>query len=210
MKVRIDRVLTSMWAKTLFRWAVIVALAPLFSGCASHYVDTALSEILPEKIKKVETPKPAQLLFDFQTKGVSNATVTEHFKQQVTTLTQSSGLFSQISTLPVNGAAILNIVINNVPLTDGAFGKGFVTGLTFGLAGNTVTDGYVCTITYLSDAGPQKIVKTVRHAIHTTVGAQGAPIKAEPSPTAKDAVEKMIRQIVMNGLNELALDPNFR
>lgn len=195
-------------AKASIRWGIVLVLMPLFAGCASHYVDTALKDIPPDQVKKVEVPRPMQLLFDFQTKGVSNARATEMLKPQVTTLVQDSGLFSQATALPVETGGVLNIVINNVPLTDDAAARGFVTGLTFGLAGNTVTDGYICTMTYL--LGGQKIVKTVRHAIHTTLGAQGAPVKAEASPTIRDAIDKMIRQIVLNGLNDLSNDPAFR
>jgi hypothetical protein len=191
-----------------FGLAVIMLLST--SGCASYYVDTALKDVPPEKMKKVENPKPVQLLFEFQTRGATNPRATESLKTKVTDIVKKSGLFSQVDTAPVNNGAILSIVVNNVPLTDNAAAKGFATGLSFGLAGNTVTDGYICTVDYIADANTPKISKTVRHAIHTTVGNTSAPPNAVKSDSIQDAVNTMLRQIVTNSLNDVANDPAFK
>lgn len=194
----------------MFCMSVGILIVLNLTGCASFYVDTALKDVKPEQIKKAANPQPVQLLFEFQTKNATNARATELLKKRVADLAQNSGLFSQVSDAPVANGAILNIVINNVPLTDNAFGKGFATGLTFGLAGNTVTDGYVCNVDYIAGNGQPKISKSVRHAIHTVMGAQGAPAGAEKSEGIEDAVNKMLRQIVNYGLNEVATDPSFK
>jgi hypothetical protein len=180
------------------------------SGCASYYVDTALKDVPPEKMKKVENAKPVQLLFEFQTRGATNPRATEGLKAKVTDIVKSSGLFSQVENAPVSNGAILSIIVNNVPLTDNAAGKGFATGLSFGLAGNTVTDGYICTVDYIADARTQKITKTVRHAIHTALGNTSAPPNAVKSDSIQDAVNTMLRQIVTNALNDVANDPAFK
>jgi len=179
------------------------------TGCATHYVDTALKDVPPEKVVKVASPKPVQLLFEFQTKGATNARATDKLKAQTTDLVTKSRLFSEVSATPVQGNAVLSIVVNNVPLTDNAAAKGFATGLTFGLAGNTVTDGYICTMNYLPGNNTPKVTATVRHAIHTNIGAKGAPENAVKSASVTEAVETMMRQIVTNGLNTLASDPGF-
>jgi hypothetical protein len=173
-------------------------------------VDPGLKDVPPEQMKTVANPKPVQLLFEFQTKGASNSRATEHLKNQVKDLTVNSKLFSQVSDAPVANGAILNIVINNVPLTDNAAAKGFATGLTFGLAGNTVTDGYICTVDYLPGDGSPKISKTVRHAIHTTIGAKEAPVNVEKAPSLEAAVTTMVRQIVSNALKNVADDEAFK
>jgi hypothetical protein len=180
------------------------------TGCASSYVDTALKDVPPEKMKKVQNPKPVQLLFEFQTRGASNARATDSLKTKVTELVKNSGLFSQVESAPVSNGAIISVIVNNVPLTDNAAAKGFATGLSFGLAGNTVTDGYICTVDYIADANTPKISKTVRHAIHTTVGNTSAPPNAVKSDSIQDAVSTMLRQIVTNGLNDVATDPSFK
>jgi hypothetical protein len=187
----------------------VAALSLLSTGCATMYVDKGLKDVSQSEYMKPPEPKPVQLLFNFQTKGAANARATKFLTEEVTKTVTASGLFSTVSTDPVPGGALLSITVNNVPITDNAFAKGFATGLTFGLAGSQVSDGYVCTIDYLPAAGRSQIQKKVRHAIHTTVGAKGAPengIKAK-SPTA--AVQTMTRQIVGNGLKELSQDPAF-
>lgn len=180
----------------------------LAGGCATYYVDTALTDVKPEQFKKPVNPKPVQLIFEFQSKGVANARVTELLKTQVVEQIKACQLFSQVSAEPVDGS-VLSITINNISLSDNAFSKGFITGLTFGAAGNMATDGYICTVSYMPAQSSKKITKTVRHAIHTTVGAHSGPVNAERSDSIKDAVEKMTRQIVSNALYDLSKDPAF-
>lgn len=187
-----------------------VAVAALaISGCASVYVDTTLGDTKPEDIKKPAQPKPVQYLFSFQTKGTANASATNLLKTQVVEQVQASGLFSQVSEAPVEGGSLLNITINNVPLTDDAAAKGFATGLTFGLAGSTVTDGYIGTLEYLPPAPGAKISLTAQHAIHTTVGATNPPPHAEKADGFEAAARKVVRQLVAKGLKDLAQDPGF-
>jgi hypothetical protein len=181
----------------------------LMSGCATMFVDTGLKDVPASEYMKPPQPKPIQLLFNFQTKGAANARATKFLTDDVTRTVQSSGLFSSVSTQPVTGGTLLSVTINNVPVTEDAFSKGFATGLTFGLAGNTVTDGYVCTLDYSAAAGGQPIQVKTRHAIHTNVGAKKAPEHAVKAKSPEEAVRTMARQIVGNGLKDLSLDPRF-
>jgi hypothetical protein len=189
--------------------AAAAALSLLSTGCATMYVDKGLKDVAPAEYMKPPEPKPVQLLFNFQTKGAANARATKFLSEEVTRTVTSSGLFSSVSADPVTGGALLSITLNNVPITDNAFAKGFATGLTFGLAGSQVSDGYVCTIDYLPAAGRTQMQKKLRHAIHTTVGAKGAPDNGIKAKNPTEAVTTMARQIVGNGLKDLSLDPQF-
>jgi hypothetical protein len=182
----------------------------LMSGCASFYVDTMLKDLKPEQMVKIETPKPVQLLFEFQTRGAPNSRATGLLKDDVLGHVKASGLFSEVGAEPAIGGAVLSLTIDNVPITQDAAARGFVTGLTFGLAGNTVTDGYIGTVVYVTGTGPEKITRTVRHAIHTALGAQSAPQNAIPSESIEAAVRIMVRQVVMNALNDMASDSKFK
>lgn len=194
----------------LFQLAGLLLLAAALSGCASVYVDTATREVPAEQYAKPAQARPVQLLFEFQTKGVVNARATELLKAQVTEQVGTSGLFLQVTDQPVDGGALLSVTLNNVPLSDDAFTKGFVTGLTFGLVGSQVSDGYVCTVSYLGGGQAAPVVKAVRHAIHTVVGAGAAPANGVKADGIESAVRTMTRQIVSNGLNELSRDAAFR
>lgn len=179
----------------------------ILSGCASHYVDGTTRD-MKAQIQRPATPSPVQLLFQFETKGVANSRATEHLKKQIVEEVKASGLFSLVEDAPVAGGALLDVKLNNVPVGDDAFSKGFVTGLTFGLAGSQVSDGYICTVRYMP-AGGLPIVKVARHAIHTTMGAAASPGNAKKAATINEAVASMTQQILSTALNELSHDPDF-
>lgn len=189
---------------------LVVAAAAMLSGCATSYVDTATKEVPVASMKRPEQPKPVQLVFEFQSKGAPNARATEFLKDDVLKQVSESGLFTNVTTTPTPNAALLNVTLNNVPVTDNAYGKGFVTGLTFGIAGNVVTDGYICELSYLPAGQTQPIVKRERHAIHTAIGNASPPAGAEKSPDVRTAVRKMTRDIVSNALKDLADDASFQ
>jgi hypothetical protein len=190
--------------------ALAIATAVLLTGCASFYVDGTTKEVPSAQFKKVVEPKPVQVLFEFQTKGVVNARATDHLKAQVVEQIKTSGLFASVDDKPVASGAVLNVTLNNVPLSDDAFSKGFVTGLTFGLAGSKVSDGYVCTMTYSDPKQGAPITKQARHAIHTTLGASSTPTNATKAENIEAAVRTMTRQIVSTALNDLSQDSAFK
>lgn len=190
--------------------ALAISAAVTLSGCASFYVDKATQEIPSNVFKKPAFPKPVQVLVDFQTKGVSNARGTAFLSPKIISQIQESGLFSEVRDTPVPDGALLSVILNNVPLTDDAFNKGFVTGLTFGLAGSQVSDGYVCTMKYIPTAQTPPITKTARHAIHTVLGAKEGPANGTKVESLEMAVYMMTRQIVSTALDELSRDPGFK
>lgn len=185
-----------------------IAGAGLLSGCASVYVDTATKAIPVSEMKKVAQPKPVRLVFEFQSKGAPNARATEFLKETVTEQVKTSGLFSALDSSSPNDG-ILNVTLNNVPLTEDAASKGFVTGLTFGLAGTAVTDGYICTVTYLAPGKTQPVTKTARHAIHTVLGNASAPVNAVKSESVDVAVRTMTKDVLSNALRDLSHDAAF-
>jgi hypothetical protein len=197
------------------RFAGIVATALLalgaLSGCVSLYVDNGLRDVQPSEYQHAQTPQPVQLLFSFTTKGTANTRATNALKQEVGNTVTASGLFSSVSSEPLAGGALLSITIDNVPITsqDEAVAKGFATGLTFGLVGSAVSDGYVCTVQYQAGPAAPRLTEVVHHAIHATVGAHGAPANSTKAASAEIAVKTMARQAVGNALKALAADPAF-
>lgn len=190
--------------------AILVAGAALLTGCAAHYVDGNLKEVSAAEFMRPAQPKPVQLIFDFQTKGVTNARATDQIKPMVAESIRNTGLFAELKDVPGQGAGLLSVTLNNVPIGDDAAAKGFMAGLTFGAAGQQVTDGYICTVSYLAPGQGSPVVKTARHAIHTTIGAKGSPGNSYPAKSIDDAVGTMVRQIVGSALNDLSRDAGFR
>jgi hypothetical protein len=202
--------MTIAFARTLRRAALaaMVAGSALLTGCASFYVDTATREVPVAQFKKVANPKPVAFSFEFQSRGAPNPRATEYLRAQVQEQVAGSGLFSSVG--GGSDSARLNVELNNVPKDgDNAMGKGFVTGLTFGLAGNVVTDLYECKVTYLAPGQSTPLVATARHAIHTSLGATDGPANAVKSASIEDALRTMTRQVVANALNELSQQAAF-
>jgi uncharacterized protein YifE (UPF0438 family) len=192
------------------RLLAMLAFAASFTGCASHYLDRNTKEIPVAQYKKPAQPKPVQLVFEFQTKGTLNTRATDYLKAQVLEQVQATQLFAPVEDKAVAGGALLSITLNNVPLDDSAFSKGFVTGLTFGLAGSTVSDGYVCTVKYLGEGQSEPITKMARHAIHTTMGASAAPENGVKVDNIEIGIRTMTRQVISNALNDLSNDASFK
>ena len=188
----------------------MIAGAALLAGCATHYVDGATREVPPAQFVKAAGNRPVQLLTEFQTRGVANAQATAATKEMIADNVRSTGLFTQVSDAPVPDAGVLSVTVNNVPLADDAAAKGFIAGLTLGVAGQQVTDGYICTVSYLAPGQSRPIVKSAKHAIHTTVGASAAPPNTYKASGLEDAVRLMVRQVMSVALNDLSHDPEFR
>jgi len=201
--------------RTLIRTALsllcLSVLTVMLSGCVTLYVDNGVPDTAAADFHRPQTPQPVQLLFSFQTKGVANARATDLLKDQVKETVMNSGLFSAVSVDPAAGGAILSVTIDNEPITSqqDAMAKGFGTGLTFGLVGSQVTDGYICTVDYVGAPGSARIEKVVHHAIHATVGAHAAPANSTKAPDGKTAAKTMARQAVGAALKQLGDDPAF-
>jgi hypothetical protein len=206
----VDRIGSSRGSirRYLFAALLMGAMAAL-SGCATMYVDNGLKDVPTTAYRHPASPQPVQMFFSFQSKGVPNTRATEILMKTSSDVVADSGLFIATSPNPVPSGALLSITVNNVPVTDDAFTKGFVTGLTMGLAGSTVTDGYVCTVVYQGMPGGVQLTKSVRHMIHTTIGAKGAPADSTKASSVRAAITTVVHQCVGNALLSLSTDLAF-
>lgn len=194
----------------VMRYLLLVVAVPYLAGCAAFYVDGHSPEVPVAQYKKPATPPEVQLIWEFQTKGVSNARATQHLKDRVQDQIAASGLFAKVSQDPVPGGGLLSVTVNNIPLSDDAFSKGFVAGLTFGLAGQTVGDGYECTVRYSpGQAGATPVQRTGKHVIYTSLGTGTPPANALKMDGVEAAVNTMLRQVISRTLNDLTQDPAF-
>lgn len=192
--------------------SAIVALALSLSGAhafaMTFYVNSGLAELKPQDQIKISNPKPVQLLFQFQTKGTTNARATKLLRKKVTEAVQASGLFTLVSDSPTDGGAVLSVTINAVP-GDGAAAKGFMTGLTFGLKGAVVSDNYLCTVDYIGGPDGTKITKTLQHAIYSTIGLTEPPPHSDKAVSGEEAIFTIVRQVISHSLNNLATNSGF-
>lgn len=192
------------------RWLLLAVALSLLGGCASFYVEGRVPEIPSAQFKKPAQPRSAQLLWEFQTNGVSNGHATRHLLARVRDQVSASGLFSSISDGPDSEGATLSVIVNNVPLSSDAALKGFLTGITFGLAGQTVADGYECTVQYRPGRGAATALEhRARHAIFTSLGNASPPPGVLAMPDVGAAISLVLRQLISRTLNELSQEPAF-
>jgi hypothetical protein len=174
---------------------LFAAMAMLsMSGCLSmtSYVDPVLGDLKPADRVQTAEKRPVQFIFAFQTNGAANSNATSVLSKIATEQVVASGLFSEVSSKPVANGAMLSVTINNVPEANAA-GQGFATGLTFGLAGSTVSDFYIATAKYVAGPGATTASAQEKHAIHSTVGATAAPAGMTPSKSTDEAVMTVTR-----------------
>ena len=189
-----------------FRAARLLALAlvALFalSGCITPhmYVQGGMPLLAASDFTPPTPKKPVQLLFEFRAKGSPNASATKQIRPFVESVANASGLFAAVSPTPADGG-VLAITIDNVPLTDDVAAKGFGTGLTLGLVGTMVTDGYVCKATYTANGRTTQA--EVKHAISTTIGNHAGPPGLTPMDP-RSAVDLAMREITWQLLKRLA------
>jgi len=194
--------------KRLMLASLMAAAALMVSGCISPrlFVDPTLGDVPAAQRVAPAEPRPVQLIFEFRTHGAANARATNLLREQITETVRASGVFSEVSSDPVAGAALLSITVDNIP-EEGAANRGFATGLTLGLAGTTVTDFYVANARY--NGGGVQLTAEERHAIHTQIGATEAPANMVQAETPEAGIRTVIRQLVEHLVFDLARQPGF-
>lgn len=193
------------------RGLAVLSCAFVVTGCLSvkSYVDPALPHVTKADIVATANPRPVQVAFEFRAKGSLNASVTAELQPRVVAVAAESGLFSTVSKDAAGpDAGLLTLVIDNVSVDgENAAAEGFGTGLTFGLVGTMVTDGYIANMIYTR--GGQSTSVDVRHAVHSTIGNHSGPA-GMTAMAPQDAAFQVIDQIVWNGLDQLADKQAFK
>ena len=193
--------------KTHFKLFVvlIVIFFGLF-GCATtkSYVDPGFSRASYDDITRRSEPYRIKITVEFQRNGKHLPQADSELMGHVERVVRGTG-FAIPATQDTSGE--LKVVVNNVADMGKAAAKGLGTGLTFGLAGSTVTDYYEMEASLsLND----KVIKKTgyKHALHTTVGQKKAPQGLEPM-TPSAAFGKIVEQLILNFINDIQKSPEL-
>jgi len=182
----------------------VIALLAL-SGCFTHraYVDAKLPSVKYSDLSPLPAPAPIAVEVTFLSNGSPNEKGQDYVQQRVIKCLEGSGLFAKVDAgAASSGEGVLKIVMENIP-SSGAAGKGFLTGLTLGIVGSTVTDQYDFKATYQGGSGAP-IEKHYQHAIYTTIGHASMP-GLTPMST-EEAVNQVVEQLTLNTLQDLQRD----
>jgi hypothetical protein len=201
---------TGSFARSLLRSGILVlGLAVICTGCTASkaYIDPKFRDADYLSIKASDSPRPVLVTATFQTNGKPNKQLHTLVRKKVTKVLAATRVFTEPANAQTNQAGRLEITVNNVANIGGAVGKGVGTGLTLGLAGSEVVDGYEMTAIY-TPTGGSPVTKTYKHAIHTTIGVHSAPEGMEPVPSA-DAFDQVVEDMLLNFLRDLQKDGNL-
>ena len=181
-------------------------LGILASGCLStrSYVDPALGHLAYSDLSKGGPPASVYLTVEFQTRGKKNLAATSSTYDRISTVLRSSGLFSAVQSTGSQEEARLDILMNNVGDIGKAVSKGIGTGLTLGLVGSMVTDGYEFKATYTAP-GKEPVTKVYQHALHSTIGNKQGPPGLKPMST-QEAFDQVVEELVLHLLQDLQKD----
>ncbi len=184
-----------------------ILIASLFiislSACLSTktYPDPQYRKASSASIGTFSAPLKVRLEVVFQRNGKNMPKVVKTVRPMVEKHLTSSGAFVLVTD---SSAPALRFTLNNVANLDEAMKKGFVTGLTFGGKGSTVTDYYEAKIELMAANGNQ--TKNYKHALVSTIGNADAPLQGVAPLKMMDAFNVVVQDIVMNFVQDMKTD----
>jgi len=185
--------------KILKSTILLLVLFAILSGCMAPktIVDPTYGTTKYDDISRPTAPKKFMVLAEFQRNGQHYPKVDSTLKDIVERVLRASGVVS-----PATDSAFgeMDVVVNNFGDRGNAAAKGFATGLTFGLVGNTVTDYYEMRVAIHTNG---KIVTKdgIKHALHTKIGMGSTPPGLEALPI-QTAFERAVEQMLLNAIKE--------
>jgi hypothetical protein len=180
------------------RIALMLATVLTLSGCLTtqSYIDPKLHDLSWTVVKAPAQKHAVALSTEFYRNGQRMARADKQAQGAVERALDHSGVFARSVAAP----ATMKVKIDNLANMAEAMKKGFGTGLTFGAAGSTVTDGYEITIDYTENG--QTVTKTYQHAIHNTIG--NAPPVTSATPMAPvQAFDQVVEDAIMHFVRDM-------
>ena len=183
---------------------VLFTLSILLSATAvsaKSYPDPQYKKADLASIGTFAAPTNVGLEIHFQRNGKPMDKVVK----QVRPLVEKHLLSTHAYTFVADAAApILRITLNNVADLDEARKKGFLTGLTFGGKGSTITDYYEAKIEWVKT--DETLTKEYKHALVTTIGRAPPPFEGVASMKPMVAFDVIVQDIMLNFVQDMKVD----
>lgn len=187
-----------MYARS-FSIPLLLGLTLGLSGCISSrtFVDPSYGKVGYGDLARRAEPLKLRLVTQFQRNGQPLPGADPVLREQVERVLRVSGLV--VPAAEADGE--LRVTLNNIADLGAARAAGFGTGLTFGLAGNVITDAYEMQI--VVNRGGKAVTKSgLKHALHTAVGNATLPAGVEVM-SADAAFARVVEQMLLNALQDL-------
>lgn len=185
--------------KILLASLIVICLSACLS--TKTYPDPQYRKASSASMGSFSAPVKVRLEVVFQRNGKDVSKVVKTVRPLVEKHLTSSGAFVLVTD---STAPVLRFTLNNVANLDEAMKKGFVTGLTFGGKGSTVTDYYEAKIELAGSEGKQ--TKNYKHALITTIGNADAPLPGVAPLKTMDAFNVVVQDIIMNFVQDMKTD----
>jgi hypothetical protein len=183
------------------RLIAVLVTSSLVQGCISthSYVDPQFHHASFGDLARSQPPYALSVKSEFQRNGVEQPRVERQLRDDVERTLRASGVV-----VPYDGKGSadgeISIVVNNVTDLCSAAAKGFGTGLTLGLVGSHVMDGYEMTARLTQSDSVEE--RKYQHAIISTVGNAAGPPGLTPVALAT-AFNQVVDDLVLNFLKDM-------
>jgi hypothetical protein len=182
------------------RLFLMFVVSVFLAGCMSpkSFVDPNFPRVSYDDVAKRSVPLRLVLGVEFQRNGEPFQKVDSTLRDVTERVLRASGVVIPIAD---GGEGQIRVVVNNIADLGGAVAKGFGTGLTFGLAGSTVTDAYEMLVSITANG--KTITRTaIKHALHTAIGNTSTPPGLEVMPPST-AFQKVMEQMLLRVLQDV-------
>lgn len=185
---------------------LIAVIATALSGCISprSYLDPSKPQVTYSDIVRTKEPLPLKLTTVFLRNGEPFPKANSILLDNSSRILRATGLIDPDGP---NSVGSVLITVNNIADTAAAAGKGFGTGLTFGLVGSTVQDNYELSLEINANEKSAKKYG-IQNGIATAIGNTSIPAGVEPLTTSV-AFQKVLEQMILQALKEIQHDTNF-
>ncbi len=179
----------------------LLVFCAFLQGCISmhSYVDPQFHHAGYSDLARSQQPYALSIKTEFQRNGVAQPRADRLLSDDVIRTLRASGVVVPYDGKgPADGE--ISITVNNVANVGNSAAKGFGTGLTFGLVGSHVTDGYEMTGRLTQSDFTEE--RKYQHAILSTVGNASGPPGLTPVALAT-AFNQVIDDLVLNFLKDM-------
>ncbi len=193
----------NIWRHIVTRggWLTLaLSLVICCTGCVAVYVDPHYRSATYMDVHGTNNPRPVAVKVEFQFNGKHWPSQDTDVRLSVLKVLRASKVFAAVdaTNAPVDG--MLQVTLDDTGSLGAAFGKGFITGLTYGLIGSEVEDHYFMTLVYTPAHGIP-FSRKYEHSIYATVGLHSAPQGME-RVSVSGGVDTVIEDMMLNFLRD--------
>jgi len=177
----------------------LLLIGVLLAGCVNprSFVDPNVPRVSYDDVARLPQPMRLGLTVEFQRNGEVYPRA-QSVLRDITVLTlRSTGV---IMPAEEGQEGDISVTVNNVADMAAAGIQGFGSGLTSGLVGTTVTDGYEMAVV-INARGRQVRRAGIRHSLHTAIGNTSIPAGLEATTGTiafQRVVEAMLLRVIID------------